>query len=70
MTDLPTLPALLKFDEVHRAAGDVDRGSLWRKLKRLGAFRRVGNERPISSTALAQVDPELYQAVVRRRMLE
>lgn len=69
--DLPLLPALLEFSEVHAAAGEhIKDVYLWRRLRKLKAIRRVGGQtKLVSSEALAQVDPELHRAVIQRRML-
>lgn len=71
MNEIPLLPANLGFEEVHQAAGEaVNPVYLRRKLKRLGAIRRIGADRSlVSSQVLEQREPELYQAVLRRRML-
>lgn len=71
MTDLPLLPVNLDFAEVHAAAGEaVKPGGLRKRLKRLKALRRIGNQHTlVSSEALQTADPELYAAVIRRRMV-
>ena len=69
--DLPILPALLEFSEVHAAAGEhINKLYLYRKLRKAKVTRRVGGQQKlVSSEALSKVDPELYRAVIQRRML-
>lgn len=69
MTDLPILPATLALAEVHAAAGAMSEHTLRKRLHRLKAMRRYGNNWFVDSATLASRLPEIHAVVIRNRML-
>lgn len=62
------LAAFVSFAEVWKAAGAFREETLRRRLGRVKAIRRMGNEYQVDLAILRKAEPRIFESLIRERV--